>query len=150
MRIRRVTYAVRSRWIDLSGQAALASAEDKGKSLDSNEAGQLDTGRLPATEQVNSTESMDSLTNQITVLSVSEELWADVPPSDMQGTLSPAGPGPDLDKKIRALKKKIRLATQQKGDQQDVKPEQLEKLVKVEGWREELKLLEEKRAAVGP
>ncbi|KAG4160365.1 hypothetical protein ERO13_D02G232500v2 [Gossypium hirsutum] len=57
-------------------------------------------------------------------------------------------PAQDLDKKIRALKKKIRLveAQQQKTPQQDMKPEQLEKLAKLEGWREELKLLEDKKA----
>lgn len=41
----------------------------------------------------------------------------------------------------------IRLAEGQlKGDQQDMKPEQLEKMAKVEGWREELKGLEDKKA----
>lgn len=37
-------------------------------------------------------------------------------------------------------------AQQQKTPQQDMKPEQLEKLAKLEGWREELKLLEDKKA----
>ena len=42
----------------------------------------------------------------------------------------------------------IRLAEaqQQKTPQQDMKPEQLEKFAKLEGWREELKLLEDKKA----
>ncbi|MBA0649562.1 hypothetical protein Goklo_017111 [Gossypium klotzschianum] len=64
---------------------------------------------------------------------------------DASDTVTPAQ---DLDKKIRALKKKIRLveAQQQKTPQQDMKPEQLEKLAKLEGWREELKLLEDKKA----
>ncbi|CAA6658908.1 unnamed protein product [Spirodela intermedia] len=57
-------------------------------------------------------------------------------------------PGADLDKKIRAIKKKIRLAEQYKGDPENLKPEQREKLAKVEGWREELKLVEEKKAAL--
>lgn len=42
----------------------------------------------------------------------------------------------------------IRLAEaqQQKAGQQELKPEQLEKLSKLEGWHNELKLLEEKKA----
>jgi partner of Y14 and mago protein len=41
----------------------------------------------------------------------------------------------------------IRLAEaqQQKTHQQDSKPEQLDKLTKLEGWRKELKLLEDKK-----
>ncbi|CAH9079644.1 unnamed protein product [Cuscuta europaea] len=58
----------------------------------------------------------------------------------------------DIDKKIRALKKKIRLteAQQQKTDKKDMKPEQLEKMAKLEGWHAELKLLEGKRAEFAP
>lgn len=46
------------------------------------------------------------------------------------------------------LHMQIRLteAQQQKTPQQDMKPEQLEKLAKLEGWRQELKLLEDKKA----
>lgn len=41
----------------------------------------------------------------------------------------------------------IRLAEAQlQGDQQNLKQEQLEKVKKIEGWREELKLLEEQKA----
>jgi len=43
----------------------------------------------------------------------------------------------------------IRLAEAQlKGEQQNMKPEQLEKVAKVEGWREELKVLEDQQATV--
>ncbi|VFQ96324.1 unnamed protein product [Cuscuta campestris] len=54
----------------------------------------------------------------------------------------------DIDKKIRALKKKIRLTEtqQQKTHEKDMKPEQLEKMAKLEGWHAELKLLEGKKA----
>ncbi|XP_073042491.1 partner of Y14 and mago [Primulina eburnea] len=53
-----------------------------------------------------------------------------------------------FDKKIRALKKKIRLteAQQQKTTEKDMKPEQLEKIAKLEDWLNELMLLEGKKA----
>lgn len=45
----------------------------------------------------------------------------------------------------------IRLAEAQlQGDQQNLKQEQLEKVKKIEGWREELKLLEEQKAMTLP
>ncbi|CAA7060795.1 unnamed protein product [Microthlaspi erraticum] len=52
----------------------------------------------------------------------------------------------DTEKRIRALKKKIRLteAQQQKTAPRDLKPEQLEKFSKLEEWRQELKALEDK------
>ncbi|KAL5188304.1 Partner of Y14 and mago [Glycine soja] len=53
----------------------------------------------------------------------------------------------DIDKRIRALRKKIRLteALEQKSTEQNLKPEQLEKLAKLEDWRRELKLLEDEK-----
>ncbi|XP_047153526.1 partner of Y14 and mago-like [Vigna umbellata] len=53
----------------------------------------------------------------------------------------------DVDKRIRALKKKIRLteALEQRSADQDLKPEQLEKLAKLEDWRRELKQLEDQK-----
>uniref|UniRef100_A0A1J3J4I4 Partner of Y14 and mago n=1 Tax=Noccaea caerulescens TaxID=107243 RepID=A0A1J3J4I4_NOCCA len=55
----------------------------------------------------------------------------------------------DTEKRIRALKKKIRLteAQQQKTAPRDLKPEQLEKFSKLEDWRQELKALEDKLSA---
>lgn len=35
---------------------------------------------------------------------------------------------------------------QLQGNQQNLKPEQLEKMAKMEGWRQELKLLEDRKA----
>ncbi|KAH1134852.1 hypothetical protein GLYMA_05G170200v4 [Glycine max] len=53
----------------------------------------------------------------------------------------------DIDKRIRALRKKIRLteALEQKSTEQNLKPEQLEKLAKLEDWHRELKLLEDEK-----
>uniref|UniRef100_A0A1J3EW02 Partner of Y14 and mago n=1 Tax=Noccaea caerulescens TaxID=107243 RepID=A0A1J3EW02_NOCCA len=55
----------------------------------------------------------------------------------------------DTERRIRALKKKIRLteAQQQKTAPRDLKPEQLEKFSKLEDWRQELKTLEDKLSA---
>ncbi|GFP99776.1 hypothetical protein PHJA_002121700 [Phtheirospermum japonicum] len=53
----------------------------------------------------------------------------------------------DIDKKIRAIKKKIRVtkAQHQKYAEKDLKTEQLEKVTKLEGWRNELKLWGDKK-----
>ncbi|KAJ4879168.1 partner of Y14-MAGO [Raphanus sativus] len=62
---------------------------------------------------------------------------------------NPGTAGEDTEKRIRALKKKIRLteAQQQKTAPKDLKPEQLEKFSKLEEWRQELKALEDKEEA---
>ncbi|TQD97596.1 hypothetical protein C1H46_016770 [Malus baccata] len=93
-------------------------------------------------------EAVESLASQMNELGVSSSPLV-TPPSDSTENSSPAGPAQDIDKRIRALKKKIRLAEaqQQKTNQQDVKSEQLDKLTKLEGWRKELKLLEDKKKA---
>lgn len=47
---------------------------------------------------------------------------------------------------LRIPKTQIRLAEAQlQGDQQSMKPEQVEKMRKMDGWREELKLLEDRK-----
>ncbi|XP_076921989.1 partner of Y14 and mago isoform X2 [Bidens hawaiensis] len=56
---------------------------------------------------------------------------------------------PDIDKRIRALKKKIRLTEgQQLKTGNDLTPEQLEKIAKLDDWRQELKVLEDKKASL--
>ncbi|TQD99940.1 hypothetical protein C1H46_014444 [Malus baccata] len=94
-------------------------------------------------------EAVESLASQMNELGVSSSPPLVTPPSDSTEDSNPAGPAQDIDKRIRALKKKIRLAEaqQQKTNQQDIKSEQLEKLTKLEGWRKELKLLEDKKKA---
>ncbi|KAL2343146.1 hypothetical protein Fmac_004431 [Flemingia macrophylla] len=79
-------------------------------------------------------ESLEPLTQLVQDLSLQHS----PPPSQPQ----------DLDKRIRALRKKIRLteALEQKSAEQDLLPEQLEKIAKLEDWRRELKQLEDEKA----
>ncbi|KAK7319906.1 hypothetical protein RJT34_04634 [Clitoria ternatea] len=89
---------------------------------------------------VDNSESVNSLTTRMGEIAVTLESVEDSAQMDR--------PGQDIDKRIRALKKKIRLteALQQKTAEQDLKPEQLGKLEKLEDWRKELKLLEDEKA----
>ncbi|XP_077224021.1 partner of Y14-MAGO isoform X2 [Tasmannia lanceolata] len=127
-------------------QAALASsASDKEKNMDSEA-----TGDTPAVEDTGPiTEPIESVARQIDMLSISASPMVVGPSSDSTESSNPGGPGQDLDKRIRALKKKIRLTEAlEKGERDDMKPEQLDKLAKLEGWRKELKLLEDKKGAL--
>ncbi|XP_027347688.1 partner of Y14 and mago [Abrus precatorius] len=104
----------------------LQAAIDKGKNAEAT-----------VSEDSADQESVNSLTSQVNRLYVTSHSVEDSPEI--------AQPPPqDLDKKIRALKKKIRHteALQQKTSEQDLKPEQLDKLAKLEDWRRELKQLE--------
>ncbi|XP_020584573.1 partner of Y14 and mago isoform X2 [Phalaenopsis equestris] len=119
-------------------RAALAEA-DKGKNLDLDEA--VDRIADEASAAYHDRQAaVESVTAGITNISISlsKETLDSSKYEDCSGT--------DVDKRIRALKKKIRLAEGQlKGDQLNMKPEQIEKLSKIGAWHEELKLLEEKR-----
>ncbi|MED6157433.1 hypothetical protein PIB30_023004 [Stylosanthes scabra] len=90
---------------------------------------------------------LEALENRINELAVSGSSSVASPVTDSMDGLDSAGCGQDIDKKIRALKKKIRQTEtlQQKTAEKDMKPEQLEKLAKLEDWRNELKLLEDKK-----
>ncbi|CAJ1938271.1 unnamed protein product [Sphenostylis stenocarpa] len=85
-----------------------------------------------ASEDSGKKESLEALNSQVNNLSLED--------STQQGQ--------DIDKRIRTLKKKIRLteALEQKSVEQDLNPEQLEKLAKLEDWRKELKQLEDEKA----
>ncbi|KAK6156915.1 hypothetical protein DH2020_011163 [Rehmannia glutinosa] len=116
-------------------QAAL----DKGKNSEQNDADS--SNELP--------ENVVSVASKMNGLSLSGSASVVTPPSDSSIECSaPMDQVQDIDKKIRALKKKIRLteAQQQKIVEKDLKPEQMEKAAKLEGWRNELKLLEDKKA----
>ncbi|XP_061980638.1 partner of Y14 and mago-like isoform X1 [Populus nigra] len=120
-------------------QAAL----EKGQNSEAMEDGNMEKGALPAEDLGCASESFESLASQMNELAVSSNSSVDLADSsNMESQLQ------DTDKRIRALKKKIRLAEaqQQKSMSQEMKPEQMEKLTKLEGWRRELKLLEGKNA----
>ncbi|XP_045817477.1 partner of Y14 and mago-like [Trifolium pratense] len=95
-------------------------------------------------------EAVVSLTSQINELAVSGDTSIVTPTTNSVEASEPIGSAQDLDKRIRALKKKIRLteALQEKTAEQDLKPEQLEKLAKLEDWRKELKQLEDNKAEI--
>ncbi|XP_042496664.1 partner of Y14 and mago-like isoform X5 [Macadamia integrifolia] len=120
------------------------AAIEKGKNLESKT-----TGEVPSAEDMGPrSKGVESVTDQMNMLDVSETPPVVAPSTDSTVCPSTLGPGPDLDKRIRALKKKIRLtvAQLQKTEQKDMKPGQLEKVAKLEGWCEELKLLEDEKA----
>ncbi|CAH8251934.1 unnamed protein product [Arabidopsis lyrata] len=90
----------------------------------------------------NGSQSVNVLASEMEALDVSSN-------NDVCGEApNPVTTGEDVEKRIRALKKKIRLteAQQQKTASQDLNPEQLEKFSKLEEWRQELKALEDKEA----
>ncbi|XP_015690363.1 partner of Y14 and mago isoform X2 [Oryza brachyantha] len=111
------------------------STNDKGKSLHiEDDAGEAD----------NPKDAVDSVTKQISGIAISESPVVATSSADATNNSKLQPTGPDIDKKIRALKKKIRLAEAQlQGDPEKLKPEQLEKMKKIEAWQEELKLLGE-------
>ncbi|CAN6466827.1 unnamed protein product [Victoria cruziana] len=121
-------------------QAALASSSsDKGKNVERREAGQSSLIEDASQPQV-----VDALTNQVDSLSLSSKTVPNASPHEMENE-SPGESGPDLEKRIRALKKKIRLTEALKksaSEKDDLKPEQLEKLAKLDGWYKELAELE--------
>ncbi|KAI4367454.1 hypothetical protein MLD38_023190 [Melastoma candidum] len=96
----------------------------------------------------NGRESVASMTAQLDNLTVSANGPFSSPPSVVTEDANPASSGQDIDKRIRALKKKIRLAEgqQQKNGEKDLSREQQDKLTKLEGWRRELNILEDSKA----
>lgn len=117
-------------------QAALAT-EDKGKNLEEAVERIAEEASAALHDRQDAVESVTEGINNLSV-SLSKETLESSKTEDCSGT--------DIDKRIRALKKKIRLAEGQlKGEQLNMKSEQIEKMTKIGGWHEELKLLEDKR-----
>ncbi|KAG9451800.1 hypothetical protein H6P81_004704 [Aristolochia fimbriata] len=90
----------------------------------------------------------EAIENQINNLAISETHSATDSLANSTESSNSVDPALDLDKKIRALKKKIRLTEALQKTEGNLKPEQLDKLAKLEGWREELKLLEAQKSAL--
>ncbi|KAK6156948.1 hypothetical protein DH2020_011196 [Rehmannia glutinosa] len=88
-------------------------------------------------------ENVVSVASKMNGLSLSGSASVVTPPSDSSIECStPMDQVQDIDKKIRALKR----STAAENCRKDLKPEQMEKAAKLEGWRNELKLLEDKKA----
>ncbi|XP_050210184.1 partner of Y14 and mago isoform X2 [Mercurialis annua] len=116
----------------------------QGKNLEASSDGDMKREELLPEETVShASDSVKLLTTQMNELDVSANHVASAP-GDTSGNSEPSVLSQDTDKRIRALKKKIRLleAQLQKIASQDMKAEQMEKLSKLEGWQHELKLLE--------
>lgn len=123
------------------------STNDKGKGLDIEEVDAGETDKVHSSKTNKQRDTVDSVAEQISGITISESPVLATPSTNVVDNLQAESSAPEIDKKIRALKKKIRLAEAQvQGEPEKLKPEQLEKTKKIEGWREELKLLESKRA----
>lgn len=84
-------------------QAALAASDSKGKDLDVEQAGKLKIEENLADEKQNRLEHVEAVTDQMCSLSVSSASEVASPSANQI-----ENSGPDIDKRIRALKKKVR------------------------------------------
>ncbi|KAK9073938.1 hypothetical protein SSX86_006532 [Deinandra increscens subsp. villosa] len=112
----------------------------------------LDKGKseVSSTEElVRLSEPFESIVSQINEITISGNPSVASPPFNSTEGSATGDQAPDIDKRIRALKKKIRLTeVQEQKPGNDLKPEQLEKVAKLDDWRHELKLLEDKKASL--
>uniref|UniRef100_A0A0D6R617 WIBG Mago-binding domain-containing protein n=1 Tax=Araucaria cunninghamii TaxID=56994 RepID=A0A0D6R617_ARACU len=123
-------------------QASIASAaSERGKISENTMNGQATTENRAHKDQ-----DIQGVAQQMGSLTVSTEV-------SVAASLEESHPESiDLDKRIRALKKKIRLTESQQASlagKEILNPEQKEKLAKLDTWRKELKDLEEKKMASG-
>ncbi|URD80829.1 Mago binding [Musa troglodytarum] len=125
-------------------QAAL----EKEKTLDTEQAEVIKTEPVPSAESIaQGEESVELVTDQISRISVSATPVV-VSPSTDTVEIPKAESSDTLSVCFKMCKYLIRLAEAQlQGDQQSMKPEQVEKMRKIEGWREELKLLEDRKCS---
>ena len=85
-------------------QAAL----DKGKNLEQMVDGEVNQDGVLSAEDVNhGSEFVESVASQMNELTVTENPTTVTPPSESIECLNPGGAAPDIDKRIRALKKKV-------------------------------------------
>ncbi|XP_022159168.1 partner of Y14 and mago isoform X1 [Momordica charantia] len=121
----------------------LQAAHEKDKTLEQVVDGEITEAKESYVD--NGLELFQSLSSRMNKLAVSTNPKIENPSSEPIDDQQ--FPSNDIDKRIRAIKKKIRIAEAQlqKTPMQDMKPEQLNKLSKLEDWRSELTLLEEQR-----
>ncbi|KAI7745348.1 hypothetical protein M8C21_027960 [Ambrosia artemisiifolia] len=130
----------------VKSKAAKRNERKKEKRLQaSNDEGK--TGVSSNDDVVRASEPLESVVSQINEITVSGNPAVASPPLNSTEGPVTGDHVPDIDKRIRALKKKIRLTEAQKTGN-DLKPEQLEKIAKLDDWRHELKLLEDKKASL--
>ncbi|KAL0794500.1 hypothetical protein Bca101_065877 [Brassica carinata] len=127
----------------------LLAAAQKGTSSEDGSASNVDKEEaVHIVTPSNGSQSVNVLVSSLKALDVSSKNDVASPTSDLGEAPNPGSAREDTEKRIRALKKKIRLteAQQQKTAPKDLKPEQLEKFSKLEEWKQELKALEDKEA----
>ncbi|VVA90959.1 unnamed protein product [Arabis nemorensis] len=127
----------------------LQANAEKGNSSEDGSASNLDKEEaVSIVTPSNGSQSVNVLVSGLEAVNVSSNNDVASRTSDLGEAPNPGTAGEDTEKRIRALKKKIRLteAQQQKTAPRDLKPEQLEKFSKLEEWRQELKALEDKEA----
>ncbi|XP_062210669.1 partner of Y14 and mago-like isoform X2 [Phragmites australis] len=83
-----------------------SSTNDKGKSLDIEEAGAGETDKVLPSKTDKQRDSVDSVTKQISGIAISESPVIATPSTNATDNSQPESSAPDIDKKIRALKKK--------------------------------------------
>lgn len=85
----------------------LQAALEKEKTLEEGETGETKEEELPAQVVGHASASVESLTSQMNELGVCSNPALVTPSSDSTEDSNPGGPVQDIDKKIRALKKKV-------------------------------------------
>ncbi|XP_039786827.1 partner of Y14 and mago-like isoform X2 [Panicum virgatum] len=81
-----------------------SSTNDKGKGLDIEDAGAAETDKVLSSKTDKQRDSVESVTKQIRSIAISESPAA--PSTNANDSSQPESSAPDIDKKIRALKKK--------------------------------------------
>ncbi|ESQ35712.1 hypothetical protein EUTSA_v10008698mg [Eutrema salsugineum] len=125
----------------------LQATAEKGNSSEDGSASNVDKEEaVSIVTPSNGSQSVNVLVSGLDALHVSSNNDVSSRTSDLGQAPNPGTAGENTEKRIRALKKKIRLteAQQQKTAPRDLTPEQLEKFSKLEEWKEELKALEDK------
>jgi partner of Y14 and mago protein len=85
------------------------STNDKGKSLDIEEIDAVETVKVPSSKNNKQRDAVDSVAEQIRGITISEPPVVATPSTNSADNLQAESSAPEIDKKIRALKKKVLL-----------------------------------------